>query len=72
MAPKQGWIKTVTRAFAPDKKRPIGKTLYIDAPTIEDVRRELNWMVIADAAFPKGTIFLTRRIAWPAKAGTPY
>lgn len=65
---KERLVKTVTQAFSPDKKGSIGKRLYIDAPTIEDVRRELNWMVQGEKAYPDGTIFLTRTIG---TVGTP-
>jgi hypothetical protein len=60
---KEGWVKTVTEVFLPKEKHRLAKRMYIDAPTVEDVRRELNWMVQAEKAYRPGTIFLTRRIA---------
>jgi hypothetical protein len=62
-APKQGWVKTVTQVFAPNQKGALGRKLYIDAPTMEDVRKELFWLVLSEKGeFPKHAIFLTRRI----------
>lgn len=67
--PKEDWVKTVTEAFRPNAANPERKKLYIDAPKIEDVRRELNWMVQGEKAYPDGTIFLTRLIPPPHAGG---
>jgi hypothetical protein len=58
---KQRWVKTVTLVFLPTAKKPTGKKIYLDAPGMDEVRLELQWLV-NQGELPKKAIFFTRRI----------